>query len=165
MDKPVAGAAGKIEACRKFCNSSRARPVPVGGVLDTVPLRTKVALCPSESSIEEKVASLEPLVNGTSKSELPLGAEPFIVRESNNPASPTDKVSPVILTFCPDATLVAVTVIVPPLEKSDPAVRVCAPVDGRLTVKVWALAAPQKHASQKTDKIPSQRNGVEVMMA
>lgn len=66
---------------------------------------------------------MELLVNGRLASELPPGAEPFRVSELNTPAFPTDNVTEVMLTVAPEGTPLAVTVIVPPLEKLEPAVR------------------------------------------
>ncbi|HEY2106618.1 MAG TPA: hypothetical protein VGH29_12570 [Candidatus Binataceae bacterium] len=73
--------------------------------------------------MEEKLATVEPLVNGRLAFELPPGAEPLRVRELKTPAFPTDSVIDAMVTVAPAGTPLAATVIVPPLAKFEPAER------------------------------------------
>jgi hypothetical protein len=151
-------AAGNIDASLTFCNSRReVTPVPLGGVLDTVPFRAKLALWPLVSFMEEKLAVLEPLVSGRLKVSVPLGDEPLRLKELNTVAFPIESVTVVMLTVVPDGTALAVTVIVPPLEKLEPALKLCVPSVERVTLNVWARAVPQKHTTNRMHMALSQR--------
>ena len=86
--------------------------------------------------MEEKLAVLEPLVRGRLKVSVPLGDEPLRLKELNTVAFPIESVTVVMLTVAPEGTPLAVTVIVPPLEKLEPALKLCVPSVERVTFNV-----------------------------
>ena len=79
---------------------------------------------------------MDPLVSGRLASELPPGAEPLRVRKLKTPAFATDNVNDAMVTVAPEGTPLAVTVIVPPLVKFEPAVRLWVPSEVTLTFNV-----------------------------
>ena len=77
------------------------------GVLDTLPVRVNVALCPLDNVIVDKLMVLLPEFSDTASLSLPLDAEELRLRESKTPALLTDRVIPVMLMF-PEVTPLAV---------------------------------------------------------